>query len=191
MRLAGLDTSQIAVLAVIVITVVLLLGSTRRRLRRSRTENTPTIREQYGQLSAPSAVTRDVEAVMVELDELSRQVHGRLDAKIAKLEALLRQADERIDQLSRQCRASAGQPTLDVTLGCEQPDATDTGVVAMAPQAPTDDIYRLADSGGSALEIAQKVGRPVGEIELMLSLRKTRSRNEARPPAATSSLILK
>jgi len=35
-------------------------------------------------------------------------------------------------------------------------------------------IFALSDSGQSAIQIAQQLGRPTGEIELILSLRKDR-----------------
>jgi hypothetical protein len=37
-----------------------------------------------------------------------------------------------------------------------------------------DEIYVLADYGHNAAEIAQRLGSPIGEVELILSLRSKR-----------------
>jgi hypothetical protein len=39
-------------------------------------------------------------------------------------------------------------------------------------------VYRLADGGLTAIDIAREVGTTTGEVELILSLRKTRARAE-------------
>ncbi len=177
MRLAGLDIPPVAILAVVVIAVMLLLRSTRQRLRRSQTSTGPSLREQYQSLSEQANVTRDIEAVMLELDQLSRQIHGRLDSKIGRLEALLREADERIDQLSRQRRAAAGHPTLDVTLDPQHPDGADeTAPEGGGVELKRDEVLRLADEGLSAVDIARRLGQNTGEVELILSLRQAKSR---------------
>ncbi len=183
MRFAGFDIPQVALLGLGVVAVALLLGSTRWRLRRSRTSVGPTVREQYEALSGQASVTRDIEEVMLELDRLSRQIHGRLDTKLAKLEMLLRDADERIDQLSRLQRSTEGQATLDVTLQPEHPDALELHPSTAADTTPAHaDIYRLADSGASPLEIARQLGQSTGEIELVLSLRKAKARTADKQP---------
>jgi len=135
---------------------------------------------------------------MAEMDELSRQIHGRLDTKIARLEAIIRDADERIANLSPLIGsgakvASAASPavsSLDVTLESEEPlefhspemnagprDGGRSGDAGRGNIAPLDDaharIYALADRGRNAEQIASDVSRPVGEVQLILSLRET------------------
>jgi len=186
----GMTLSQMVMLAVGVVGLALLLGSTRRRVRRSQRSSGPSVREQYEGLQQEASATRDVEAVMRELDQLSRQVHGRLDTKLAKLEALIRDADERIDRLSRLTRAVNGASTVDVTLDPEDPMIAD-------PKGAGDrnslhaDVYQLADSGCSPVEIVNQLGRTIGEVELILSLRKTKQQSgypavAARPLQPTS-----
>lgn len=117
-----------------------------------------------------SEVVRDVEAVIGELEKLSRRMHQRLDQKIAQIEALLQTADERMDGLSRAQRQVRGQATVDVTV-----DDNPLGGVASTKNfsGEHEEVYRLADAGVDALQIGRRVGRPVGEIELILSLRRT------------------
>ncbi|MCH7883883.1 MAG: DUF2802 domain-containing protein, partial [Planctomycetes bacterium] len=104
-----------------------------------------------------------------------------MDTRFAKLEMVIRDADERIENLSRLVRAAQGSPTLDVTLEEAVPDPPPPEEKEIDDEryAP---IYRLADSGLAAAEIAREVDRTTGEIELILSLRRTR--RQANRPAA-------
>lgn len=159
------------VLAVAGLTIVML--STRRRVRKSHRQSPTSTRERFSQLQAQRETTRDLEQVMLELDQLSRQIHGRIDTKLARLEALMRDADGRIERLSELIRAAKGESTLEITPGSEDPHAV--------PPTPSDvederheAIYRLADSGQSTAQIAKEVDKTTGEIELILALRRVR-----------------
>ena len=172
---AGIGTSQIVMLALAVAGLTLVMIFTRRRIRGSRGVSVTSARERYAQLEEQSGVTRDLEKVMLELDELSRQIHGRLDTKLAKLEAILRDADQRIDQLSRLVRTAEGAATLEITLDRQEPhDPPSTEPDAYDSRHSA--VYRLADSGRSAVQIAQEVGKTRGEVDLILALRRTRDK---------------
>ena len=182
----GMTASQMVMLAVGIVGLVILLGSTRRRLRRSQRSSGVSVRERYAELQQEASVTHDVETVMRELDQLSRQIHGRLDTKLAKLEAVIRDADERIDRLSRLSRALNGAGTIDITLDPEDPVTPDSrGSDSGSPSHG--DVYRLADGGRSPVEIAQELGRTSGEVELILALRKTKQQS-GYPAVATRPL---
>lgn len=167
--------SVLFALAVVGLTIVML--STRRRIAQSRKESSTNVRDRHAGLSKQIGVRRDMETVMAELDKLSRQIHGRIDIKLARLEKLIRDADQRIErlsQLSESPSASHGS-TVEITLHREDPHQP-----AFAKQNPAGEnrrqaVYRLADDGLSPVEIAQRIGDTPGEIELILSLRKTRS----------------
>ncbi len=169
----GFGIGQLIMLVAAVIGLTVLMRSTLRRSRRTQQASAPSVRERYASLEKRNEAKRDLEHVMLELDQLARQVHGRLDTKFAKLETVIRDADERIDKLSRLVRAAKGRPGIDVTLEHENPFEPPA-----APPREHDDphaaIYRLAEGGGSAVEIAQEVGKTTGEVELVLALRKTR-----------------
>ncbi len=47
------------------------------------------------------------------------------------------------------------------------------------PRRSVEEIYTLADYGYSAEEIAQRTATPIGEVQLILSLRKSRNSGEA------------
>ncbi len=182
----GMTGSQITMLTVGVAGLAILLLSTRRRVRRSQQSSDISVRERYDELQRESSATRDVETVMRELDQLSRQIHGRLDTKLAKLEMVIRDADERIDRLSRMTRSAGGAETIDVTLKPETPSAA-------GPSSPEglrsrySAVYEAADEGLTPVEIAKELGRTPGEVELILSLRKTRRKSSYPVGAASSS----
>ena len=162
-------------LGVVGLTIVMLF--TRRRIAQSRKKLPTKVQDRHAGLSKQIGVRRDMETVMVELDKLSRQIHGRIDIKLARLEKLIRDADQRIErlsQLSESASASHGA-AVEITLKSEDPHQP-----AFANQNPAGEnrrraIYRLADDGLSPVDIAQQIGDTPGEVELILALRKTRS----------------
>jgi hypothetical protein len=113
--------------------------------------------------------TPESKALADDLVELTERLANELDEKAERIEALLGAADDRIRQLER--------------LHLEVPRA---GVPAdprlLEPRArvrhegPGEsshrEVYDLADSGLLPLEIAQRLDRPTGQIELILNLRR-------------------
>ena len=173
----GINGGQIVMLALGVAGITVVMISTRRRIRNSQRLPRTSAKQRYAELEQQTQAGRGLDQVMLELDQLSRQVHGRIDTQLAKLEAIMRDADRRIDKLSRLVRAADGQPTLEVTLDGEEPHEPPS----KASEAPEMEegrdaaVFRLADSGRSPIDIARQVGKTTGEIELILALRKTKN----------------
>ena len=136
-------------------------------------------------LAQQRSVERQMEGLLVELSNMARQMTAQLDTRAAKLEALIDDADERIARLEAMKKQTPGRPTT-----FEMPRETPPEPVMAAPApvaevvAKVDDmapapvidaqhaeVYRLADEGHDAREIATELGRPSGEIELILALR--------------------
>ena len=180
----GIDIPQIAMLVLAVGALTLVMLSTRRRIRKSQRMPRHSARDHYTQLQKRSEATRDVEQVMLELDQVSRQIHGRLDTKLARLEAVLCDADERIDKLSRLVQRVEAGPRLEITLDHEGPHETPTGRADDADDRHTA-VFTLADRGMSSVEIAREIGKPPGEVELILALRTTKA--EACEPSPSST----
>lgn len=120
-------------------------------------------------LAGQREVERQMTELLVELEKMARQMTAQLDTRAAKLELLIKEADQRISQLQ-----GNAQLTSTAASTCEQvpqlPPASES------PVAPSFDprhaqVYELADAGQSAREVAQHLGRPQGEIELILALR--------------------
>ncbi len=173
------STSQLIMLALAVGGLTILMISTYRRLRVRRTAPRTSAREMYADLQRESAVRHDVERVMLELDQLARQIHGRIDTRFAKLETVIRDADERIEKLSRLARTVGTGDALDVTV------SEDDGAASPPTEEVPDErhalVYRLADGGLPIADIAREAERTTGEVELILALRRAKS--EADQPA--------
>lgn len=56
-------------------------------------------------------VTDDLETLVAELDQLTRKMQGSLDTSVARLENVIRDADARIDELTRLVRAAQDSET--------------------------------------------------------------------------------
>ncbi len=172
----AVSTTQIVLLALFAAVLTIIMITTHKRVRTSMRAPRDTARTRWNEANDRRQSLREVEDVMVELDQVARQVHGQMDTRFAKLETVIRDADVRIAKLERLLLTADGAPSLDVTLEEVRPDEPDPEpVMETGPHA---DVYRLADAGMSEIEIAQDTGKTSGEIELILALRK------ARPPAS-------
>jgi hypothetical protein len=137
-------------------------------------------------LSQQRAVERQMENLLVELSEMARQITAQLDTRAAKLELLIKEADEKLTALKSATQASAGLnggndeavisaqklPVADVLAG--------RGLAAESFNRPRVDprhaaIYRMSDEGRSPREIARELGQPNGEVELILAIRQRES----------------
>lgn len=178
----GFGGLQLIMLVLAIAGLSAVMISTHRRARESQRKSKPRARERYARIEEEQGAKRDLEQVMMELDQLSRQIHGRIDTKLARLEIVIRDADQRIERLSgliETMRREAPRP-------CVTSDVQDSHQSSENPSCQEDlrhaEVYRLADSGLSPVDIARNVGRTAGEIELILALRKTKI--EAASPAA-------
>jgi len=145
----------------------------------------------FSSLAQQRAAERDMSNLLVELSEMARQITAQLDTRAAKLESLLKDADARIHAL-HQLGATPhnGQPDPHVPTTAEAPapsaapllpgphpysPASTTATAAAPPTDPINpryaEIYTLADQGHTPQEIAHQLGRPNGEIQLILALR--------------------
>jgi hypothetical protein len=124
------------------------------------------------------AVERQMSNLLIELSDMARTVSATIDTRAAKLEALIDEADRRIEILRamNENRPEA-TPMLAAAPMKQLEHAEPKLVVTLATQraTPVDDrhvrVYELADCGRSVHEIATELARPSGEIELILALR--------------------
>ena len=135
----------------------------------------------------------------VEMHETARQLSAQLDAKLSLLQSLIAEADRAAARLedaldrahptlppgsqAESLRPVAG-PVRDVRYELESPKlettVAESNLSSPGESEPSrasdrgrrrEEIYRLADYGFATTEIARRVGSPVGEVELVLSLR--------------------
>ncbi len=157
------------------LTMVLLRRYYRRHGRRrstrnsSRGNNKPVSRSPESLRSLSTAPT-DVLRWHVEMYETAREMKAELDTKMRLLQSLTaqaRQEAERLEQilarieLSRETWPDHAPPDGPAS---ELPCFTDRKA----------DIFALADRGATAADIAQQLETPVGDVELILSLRGAR-----------------
>ncbi len=113
-------------------------------------------------LSQQRAVEREMSNLLVELSEMVRQLTSQLDTRTAKLEVLIQEAEQKIAQL-RQLTSTTAATKEEASLAPASPSQVEDPRYA--------EVYAMADEGQTVLEIAQKLGRPQGEVELILALR--------------------
>jgi len=113
----------------------------------------------FGSLAQQRSVERQMQNVLVDMAEMARQITAQLDTRAAKLELLIKEADQKLAALR-----SAAQPSPSPQGALEMESAP--------PDPQHAQVYALADQGHSASQIAQQLKRPSGEIELILALRQ-------------------
>ncbi|MDB5294161.1 MAG: hypothetical protein JWO31_144, partial [Phycisphaerales bacterium] len=156
-------------------------------------------------------------ALLVEYEQVIRTMSSQLETRVAKLDLLIREADDKLAAL-RTATAEAGRaadrrpPVLDLlaasgrvaalpgstgSSGLPSGDEAGIGfqgsselevVARVEPRPPHADVYGLADEGLGYRQIAQRLDRPYGEIELILALRPKRAaRAKGEEESATAA----
>jgi hypothetical protein len=172
-----LSSQKLVPLAVLVVAIFLWL-----RPRRIGGTNPPAsaLRTPPAASTSQDRLRRDLETLMVELQDLSRKISAEIDTRFAKLEAAMRDADRRIATLTRLTRKT-GQPSgpgVPAEPGAPPPPSED----AAEPDLRHAIVYELADTGLKPVDIARQLGKTPGEIELILNLRGKLT-TPADPPA--------
>lgn len=106
-----------------------------------------------------------------------------LELKLARLEHLLRCADERITHLHQLVEKTQTRRSIapsDSPIHFSDPKHSGpasvtarAGATIEEPDPLRRDIYQLADAGHSPLQIAQKLHEHLGKVELILALRRS------------------
>lgn len=187
-------------LAAILVAIVLMMMNVRRRINRERdsgaAQAAAALRPHDPALRNGHAVRRDIEQLMIELEELSRRISGEVETRYRKLEQVIADAERCIRELNRliaesqrnhdepfrvEKKSCPDSPSREPPQGNGELDEPPAGGVAVRPPPPSNlnedprytSVYRLADQGVSAMDIARQLGRPVGEVELILDLRRS------------------
>ncbi|MEO6436347.1 MAG: hypothetical protein ABIP55_11400 [Tepidisphaeraceae bacterium] len=149
--------------------LLLLIGVRRRRMA----------------AKAKRGLDGEMHALMHELSAMIAKAEQQLDARARRLERLLGDADERIARLERLNRAPDprdGHNGADASPGMPSPMISSADATELDPRHAQ--IYALSEEGLSIAQIADRLGRPKGEVELILALRP---RGRATPVARASS----
>jgi hypothetical protein len=135
-------------------------------------------------LTQQKSIERQMESLLVEFSNMARQMSAQLDTRSAKLELLIKEADQKLAELKAAVGTpndnAAGHAAAEVALQrLPLPSTADAPLFhvpvpsASVPrsESPHANIYALADRGRSPHEIARELERPDGEVELILALR--------------------
>jgi hypothetical protein len=168
MVLLAVDSGTIISLVLLLAIMALFLRWSKRNIQASAerakkfSQRTPSERPLAHNLDAPSDMAR----AEIQMHDLARDLFGQLDSKIAIVTRLLQMAEEQAARLERALERAErlGGPPADPAAG-----------VTPHPPAATEprdrEIFSLADQGYSSAMIASRVDAPIGEVELILSLR--------------------
>ncbi|HVT89630.1 MAG TPA: hypothetical protein VHD56_12310 [Tepidisphaeraceae bacterium] len=137
------------------------------RRRDPLVKNTPS----FASLSRQRDVEKQMQNLLVELSEMSRQISAQLDTRASKLEILIQQADQRIAVLKNSAGFAPQRPESSAPIVETEPPRAE---VEEMPDPRHSEVYSLADSGRDAQQIASELNRPRGEVELILALRGKR-----------------
>ena len=191
----GLQLTDIAWLAAVVVVAYIMLRTTWKRIAKSRKHNEMPVRQRVSQnIRSQTAISDQLHELMAALADLSRQINGQIDTRLAKLEILLKQADQKIAQLENsagdkednpdQLSADNAQDSIkniaekfqhfQPNLTPDQQNNTNTNDTPPLPEPQlseeSQNILDMSKKGMSKLAIAKKLNRPIGEIELILAL---------------------
>ena len=186
-------TSTLFLVGLVMVVAAVLFRAQWRGRRRGQVEPAtwPAPPVRAGQAARP----READDWRVELHELARETSARLDAKMAALEQLIRDARRESTRLEslladvehRPATFNGARPAASLSPDARphnQAEALSAAreLLARAPvegnagNAPRrhDDVYALADAGLDSFAIAERLAAPIGEVELILGLRNSR-----------------
>ena len=186
MAFLGQVTQEHALVVGLVILAVSLgmLVLTRRRIAR-RQQGLPS--ETPGRTASHSLLTgrpqsREVQEnmreMMLELEQLSREINSQVDTRLRALNLLVQEADQKIRELKR----LQGTPPREGAQGDSLVTPAGASPQAALVSERYAKVYALADRGRSVVDIARELGMMTGEVELILALRRSApDAREARP----------
>ena len=202
--------------AAIALLALFLLQRTQRRVARGQRDRELSAQERVTKKFNGSDIYSQISGQMAQLAELSRQINGQIDTRVAKLEILIAEAERAILKLENLTGKSPQEITEALSKSHADEDAStaikaisekfknspqdsqvekspadvvnqdnteleeilESGVSSFERTSNNQEILDWADSGLSAVQIAQKLNRPIGEIELVLSLSGKKTKQE-------------
>lgn len=187
MYLLANNASSGMLAAGMLIIIFLLLRRSRRYVAKTKKKTQPETRRKLADarkstplLDAPPEILR----WHVEMHETTRELKAELDSKMGALQALIRMAAEetaRLEAAISRAEQLGISPRPDSLTAIEELSGGDglEGVLeSVEPLSSSDDlsarrdaVYQLADQGLAAVAIARSIGAPLGDVELLMSLR--------------------
>jgi hypothetical protein len=144
---------------------IVLIGSIilSRRIKRKKSGQLGTFDDSGGE----AKVRSDLEELAVQVQEIAREQIAKADVKIRMLNQLMIEADQKKQELENLLIRDLPAPKT------ENPIAENRPVEPPRPSNPLHEkIFSLSDTGKSALEICGETGLEIGEVEMILGIRK-------------------
>jgi hypothetical protein len=124
----------------------------------------------------PKATKAEAAALASDLEELTERLANQLDVKAERVEGLIAAADERIRLLERLQmelpQATGVDPRLVEPRHRVRHETGLVGAGEASVEASHREVYELSDAGLSPVEIARRLDRHTGQVELILNLRR-------------------
>ena len=192
---SSISSQVLWVFAIMVLAYFMMRVTMRKVARRQKSQQRP-LQERLAQMRKPDGVYDQMNELMAALADLSRQINGQIDTRLAKLDVMLRQADQVISKLANSDDSSLDTARANDSASAEEatdspfgnasgslkeiadkiqaadPATDNSGSSDISPvlSPEAEQIIAMADKGLSTLAISQELKRPIGEIELILSL---------------------
>jgi hypothetical protein len=111
-------TNSMLQIGLVMVGVTVILGTINmQRRRKARTPDMGDyVREQAAKIRQKQGVQEDLEQIVVQINELARQLNAQMDTRFAKLEQVIAEADEKIATLEGLLRQAAGIKGVDVVI---------------------------------------------------------------------------
>jgi hypothetical protein len=147
-----------------------------RPMMRAKKGKDPLEQRPFSGMAQQRAMERDMQILLVEYEKMIRNMTAGVDTRAVKLELLIKEADDKIAEL-RALIASPGSGGSDgaALMKLSNPYSAAPPSNPPAPTPGPDprhaEIYALVDQGLTPRDVARRLNRPNGEIELILALR--------------------
>ncbi len=175
-------TSSFLPLALVLCAVTVSLLLLRRRLR-DRVDPRASGQEMLERFRRQARVADSLDGMAIQLEELARRVSAQVDTRFAKLEAVIRDADERIARLETLLARTAGSAVAEPDSPRPQPPPAGPRPTSRPRRARADAppaaariselhrrVFELRNRGRNPGEIARELGLSLGEVEVILEL---------------------
>lgn len=170
--------SDLPVLLLMGLSIVFVLYLTFRKRYRGDALNGSSFRIN---LQQQKALERDMQSVVIELADMTRQMSAQLETRAAKLDLLIQEADAKIAKLNvALANVDTGKVSVSTSIDLPLSPSATLPIPMKSPglrlvKDDTEDrwaqVYLLADQGLSTSQIATRLNRPEGEVDLILHIR--------------------
>ncbi len=129
-------------------------------------------------LKGAEELTSSLEKVIEETKTIAEQFDANLNERQSVMQQIIARLDQQIQEGQKTCR-QLGSVQNEIKIPSPQPSASHHAGHAHSMPSPRNseqqEIFRLAQKGHSAEAIAKRLQKPVGEVELILNLRRLSS----------------